>query len=119
MFRNSRPQATPVTALLLLSLLWACGVLRADLLPGLIPDLLPRMERQAVPFALLAVVAGLIAMAQSAQLPRGLPFLRNSILIGLGLFVAPAGLVSLADGWVPGMARAALFTLVISVHIGF
>jgi drug/metabolite transporter (DMT)-like permease len=112
MFRNSGSQAAPVAALLLLSLLWACGVLRADLLPGLVPDLLPRMERQAVPFALLAVVAGLIAVTQQAQWPRALSFRRNAILIGLGLFVAPAGLVSLADGLVPGMARVALFTLV-------
>jgi drug/metabolite transporter (DMT)-like permease len=60
---------------------------------------------------LLAVAAGLIAVARRAHWPRGLPF-GNSVLIGLGLFVAPAGLVFLADGWVPGLARTALFTLV-------
>jgi drug/metabolite transporter (DMT)-like permease len=111
MLRNARPHATSVAALLLLSLLWACGALRTDLLPGLVPDLLPHMERQAVPFALLAVVAGVIALSRRTPRPNEQLF-RNAVLIGMGLFVVPGWLVSLADGWMPGLARTALFTLI-------
>jgi len=103
--------AAPVLGLLLLSLLWALNALRADLLPNLVPGLMPRLERQAIPFVLLAVVAGLSAMVRRAQWPRGRQFW-ISVLIGLGLFVIPAGLLYTADRSVNGFARTALFTLV-------
>ena len=80
------------------------------MLPGLIPNPLPHLQRQAVPFALLTLVASSVAAVRREQWPRGRQ-LRNAIVIGLGLFVAPVALVSLAEGWVPSLARAALFTL--------
>ena len=110
MARNFGSRAASLAALLLLSMTWAVGTLRADLLPGLISNPLPHLQRQAVPFVLLTFVASLVAAVRREQWPRGRQ-LRNAIVIGLGLFVAPVALVSLADGWVPGLARAALFTL--------
>jgi hypothetical protein len=60
---------------------------------------------------MLALTAGLIAVLRGAQWPRGRQ-LGTSILIGLGLFAVPAGLVALSDGWISELARTALFTLV-------
>ena len=99
-----------MAALLLLSLLWAGAALRVDLLPELFSGLLPHLERQTIPLALLAIAAGLLAFLRGDKWPSGRR-LGCAALIGLGLFAAPAGLVSLSDGWVPGLARTALFTL--------
>jgi hypothetical protein len=82
-----------IAALLLLSLLGACNVLRADLLPNLVVPL-PYLERQVLPLALLALAQAVIAIARGAKWPRGFR-IRASLLIGLGLFAAPACLLYL------------------------
>jgi len=95
---------------MLLSLLWACNVLRRDLLPGLVPDRLPPLERQALPFLLTAFLVSLVAVRRK-RIPD-LQLLFGSIVVGLGLFVLPAWLLSCARNWVPPLTRAALLTLV-------
>ncbi len=100
-----------IVALLALSLLWAAGPLRSELLPEQFSASLPRLFAQALPLLLLAVTAGTFAWRRKAQWPRG-GHLRSSIWIGVGLFTAPALLVYLSTDWVSGFARTALFTLV-------
>ena len=123
MARNFGSRTAAVAALLLLSMAWAVATLRVDLLPGLISNPLPHLQRQAVPFALLTLVASSVAAVRHERWPRERQ-LRNAIMVGLGLFVAPVALVSSANGWVPSLARAALFTLtpvfalVFEPHIG-
>ena len=96
--------------LLLLCFLWSLGSLRSDLLRNLTLHPVPPMEKQAVPFALLAVTAALFALVRRTDWPRGRRLL-PPVLVGLGLFVAPAVLVSLSSKWVPELARVALFSL--------
>lgn len=108
---RTKPRPGPIAALLLLCFLWSLGSLRSDLLQNLTLHPLPAMEKQAVPFALLAVTAALFALARRTAWPRGLSVL-PPVLVGLGLFVAPAVLVSLAKDWVPELTRVALFSLV-------
>jgi hypothetical protein len=115
--KDGRTLATPIVALLALSLLWACAALRVDLLPGL-PETTPYLERQVLPLALLSIAAGLVAIARSASRRRSIPgssisgsLIRASVWIGLGLFTAPAMLIFFADTWISGIARTALFTL--------
>jgi hypothetical protein len=103
---KTRTIATP--CLLLLSLLWASGALRTDLLPGLFANSPPYLERQVLPLAMLALAAALIA-PRARILWRSV---RHSAWIGLGLFAVPAMLVYLADAQIPGLARTGLFTLV-------
>lgn len=111
--RRRSARAAPAAALLLLCLLWACSVLRVDLLTGLTSSL-PSLERQAIALALFAAAAGMIAsirMIRRSQWPSGRQFW-VPVLIGFGLFVVPAVLVQVAVGWVTPLSRAALFTLV-------
>ncbi|MDE3187592.1 MAG: hypothetical protein KGM96_08745 [Acidobacteriota bacterium] len=108
---RTRPRPGPIVALLLLCFLWSLGSLRSDLLQNLTLHPLPAMEKQAVPFALLAVTAALFALARRTAWPRGFGLL-PPVLVGLGLFVAPAVLLSLAKDWVPELTRVALFSLV-------
>ncbi|HEV2485315.1 MAG TPA: DMT family transporter [Terracidiphilus sp.] len=68
------------------------------------------MEREALPFALLAIGAGLFAVMRGAKWPHGRQ-LFASIVISLGLFVAPAILVYLSHEWVSAFTRVALFSL--------
>ena len=100
-----------MAGLLLLSLLWAFGMLRSDLLPGLIVSPLPYLQKQALSFALLTILTSLA----SALRREGWPCRRllwDSVLVGLGLFVIPLALTTLAADLVPGLAQAAtLFTL--------
>jgi len=96
--------------LLLLCFLWSLGSLRSDLLRNLTLHPLPPMEKQAVPFALLAVTAALVALIRRTDWPGGHRLL-PPILVGLGLFVVPAVLVSLSREWVPELMRVALFSL--------
>ena len=85
-------------------------MLRADLLPGLIANPLPYLQKQAISFSLLAILAGLtVALRRERWSSRRM--LLDSVFVGLGLFVAPLALITLANGWVPGLAQAALFTL--------
>lgn len=107
---NSSARAASIAGLLSLSLLWAVGMLRADLLPGLIADPLPYLQEQAISFALLTILTSLAALLRREQWPCK-RLLWDSTLVGLGLFVIPLALITLANGWVPGLTQAALFTL--------
>ena len=51
----------PLAGLLLLCFLWSLGSLRIDLLPSLNNRALPVMEKQALPFGLLAITASIAA----------------------------------------------------------
>ncbi len=84
--------------------------MRSDLLPAPAPSLVPQMERQALPFALLAVVAAVFGMARGSKRPR-MRGAGAAALIGLGLFVVPAELVLISRGWVSELTRVALFSL--------
>lgn len=103
-------RAASIVGLLSLSLLWAVGMLRADLLPGLIANPLPYLQKQAVSFALLTILTSFVALLRREGWPSK-RLLWDSVSVGLGLFVAPLALITLANGWVPGLAQAALFTL--------
>jgi drug/metabolite transporter (DMT)-like permease len=109
--QNARNRAASAGVLLLLSLLWASSVWKSELTPGLVPGPIPRYERQALPFLVLALVATPIALRPKRKRPRRSQVWK-SILVGLGLFVLPGWLVFLSNGWVPQLARTALFTLV-------
>lgn len=106
--RDGRSRAAAIAALLALSLLWACAALRVDMLPNL-AETLPYLERQVLPLGLLSITAAAIALTRDAQWQ---PAMLPGIWIGLGLFTLPAVLVYLADPWIPGLTRTALFTLV-------
>lgn len=108
---NNRPPLGAIGGLLFLSLLWACGPLRSELLPQRFFRLLPGLAAQTLPLALLAFAAGTFAWLRKAKWPRG-QLLQRAVWIGLGLFTAPALLVHLSAGSVSGPARTALFTLV-------
>jgi drug/metabolite transporter (DMT)-like permease len=101
----------PASALLVLSLLWAAGSLRADLLSDSATSALPPLEGAAIPLALLAVAAALIAFVRRAPWPHGNQLL-PAVSIAFGLFVAPAWLLRLAQNSVPSLMRVALFSLV-------
>jgi len=68
------------------------------------------MERQALPFAMLAVASAVFAVARRTVWPR-MRGAGAAVLIGLGLFVAPAELVLISHGWVSELTRVALFSL--------
>ena len=108
---HSRVQPGTIVALLSLSLLWAAGPLRSELLPEQLAAALPRLATQALPLALLALVSAVFSWRPRAHWPRGRR-LRSAIWIGLGLFTVPALLVNASAGWVSGLACAALLTLV-------
>jgi hypothetical protein len=103
-------RAASIVGLLSLSLLWAVGMLRADLLPGLIANPLPHLQKQAISFGLLIVLTSLVAVMRRERWPSS-RLLWDSVFVGLGLFVVPLALTILADGWVPGLVQTALFTL--------
>lgn len=99
-----------VSALLLLSFLWALDGLGPDLFPALRRAPLPLLERQAVTFALLAVAAAVFAGTRRVRWPGA----RSSALwasIGLLIFAAPPVLVFATQGRVPQLERVAIFTL--------
>jgi drug/metabolite transporter (DMT)-like permease len=62
-------------------------------------------------FGLLTITASLLAIAKGTKWPLGRQ-LYLAFLIGLGLFVAPALLVSLSNQGVSELTRVALFSLV-------
>lgn len=105
-------KARATAALAGLSVLWALGSLRGDLLPGLLraADALPGLERQALEWAGLAAGTALVALAGRARWPRGRQAL-EAMLAGIGLLAAPALLVHAAAGWVDALTRVALFSL--------
>ena len=106
----ARIKVAPAAGLLLLCFLWSVGSLRADLFPGMIPGILPPMERQAAPFAWLAVAAGLFSILRGLEWPKGRQLLA-SVLVGLGLFVAPAVSFCIAKDWVGNLTQVALFSI--------
>ena len=103
-------KAAPSACLLLLCFLWSLPSLRIDLLPSLDNHALPSTEKQAFPFAWLAITASIFAIAKRKR-PTWQQ-IRSALLIGLGLFVAPALLVSLASQGISELTRVALFSLV-------
>ena len=106
----TRSKAIPAAGLLLLCLLWSLASLRADLFPGLVPEILPPLERQALPFALLAVAATLFSLRRGIKWPDRKGLLA-SVIVGLGLFVAPALSFSIAKEWVGNLTQVALFSI--------
>jgi drug/metabolite transporter (DMT)-like permease len=102
--------ALPVVGLLLLCFLWSLDSLRAEFAPDTPAVGLPPFAREAVHLALLAVVTGLFARVRSAVWPLGRQ-IWDSVLVGLGLFVAPAILAALSNSTIPDLARVALFSL--------
>jgi drug/metabolite transporter (DMT)-like permease len=108
---------------LLLCCLWSFASVRADLLPVLSPNPMPRMERQVAPLVLLAMTATLFALVRRAPWP-GRRQAWSCVLVGGGLFAAPGLLPRFAEGWVPALAQVALFALtpvfaaVLEPHLG-
>ena len=101
---------SPSVGLMLLSAFWTAASLRTELFPAFGTDGLPPALRQAVLFFLFAAVAGSLSVARHVEFPRG-RYAWACAGIGFGLFVVPAALVALAQGWLPTLARVALFSL--------
>jgi drug/metabolite transporter (DMT)-like permease len=120
---NTTGKWKPVAALFLLCLLWALDGLGPDLFPVLRHSQLPAMVRQAITYALLAVVAAVYAITQRAKWPGGRTALAW-VGIGLLLFAIPVLLVAAAQGWVSQLERVAIFSLapvfavVLEPHLG-
>ena len=110
MMADAKPRWGAIAALGTLSLLSACGVLKQIVFTSGAADELPHGERQALPFVLLAIAMCGLAVMRGVEWPRGRAFW-NAVLIGLGLFVVPAWLISYADAWIPAFGRTALLTL--------
>ncbi len=107
-----RQRAVAIGGLMALCLLWAAGLLRADLLPGTgagIP--VSQLEREALLLGLFAVFAGLSGLARKPRWPGG-KTLGASVLAGMGILVVPALLTALSKGLVDDSTRVALFSLV-------
>ena len=107
----TRRQWLPIGGLLLLSLLWAVGWVRADLEPA------GNARRSFTPLwseaALLGVFAGLSTAAAVIRRGRwpGWLGLGTAVLVGIGLFAFPTVVVTLAAGWIDDTTRVALFSL--------
>lgn len=109
--RLTRKSVLPAAALLVLSLLWAAGSLRADLLYDSARPALSPLESSVISLAMLAILSALIALLRRAPWPRKDQFL-SALWVGLGLFVAPAWLAHLAQNSVPALTRVVYFSLV-------
>ena len=107
---RKRTGLPPILGLLLLSGLWAISSLSSDLLPHLSEDSLSPSLRQAALFSVFASIAGGIAVARGLKFPRG-RFALACCAIGLGLFVLPSVLASLAQGAISALDRVAVFSL--------
>ena len=112
-----------LAAFFLLCLLMAIGAMRSDLFPDAYANLVPPLEQEALPLALLAIVATILALVRRARWPRGHQ-LWAVVLIGQGLFVVPALLLFLSRDWVSSFTRVALislvpvFAVVLEPHLG-
>ena len=95
---------------ILLCLLLALGAMRSDLFPNSAADSVPPMEREALPFLLLALAAGGFAASRKAKWPRGRQ-MWTVVAISMGLFVIPALLVALSQAWASAFTRVVLFSL--------
>jgi hypothetical protein len=100
----------PVVGLLLICLLWSLGSLREDTSSSVVLHRLPLLQRETFQFVLLTVVSAGIAVVRRVEWPSG-RFLWDSLLIAMGMFVAPAVLGSFAHGLVTDLTRVALFSL--------
>jgi len=107
----TKGQWTSLSVLLLLCFLLAIGAMRSDLFPASSANSTPQMEMEALPFALLTVIAASFAAAHRATWPRGKQ-LGPPILMALALFVAPSVIVHFALDWVSAFTRVVLFSLV-------
>jgi len=65
---------------------------------------------QAIPLALLAILAAVAAFVRKAPWPRG-SVLRSTVLAGIGLFAAPSLLIEIAKGNIDDITRVTLFSL--------
>lgn len=99
-----------LAGLLVLCSLWALGSLRRDLLPGGMGETLPPLARQVVPLAMLAIAATGLTTWRKTPWLHGRQ-MRDAVLVGLGLFVVPSGLIELTAGWVSDLTKVALFAL--------
>ena len=106
-----RRNIAPVSALLLLCLLWALPSLRSDLLPGSTSaPSSSSLAMRSIPLALFAVVAFVTALVRKARWPSG-KMLGAAVLVGFGLFVVPAVLIHIARGEIDDSTRVVLFSL--------
>ena len=108
--RRLKSKAAPISALLLLCLLWASSSLRSELLPGSASPTSP-LRSQAMLLAVFAIVASAATLVRKAQWPSGRT-LGLSVLAGIGLFVVPAVLIAVAKESIDDSTRLALFSLV-------
>ena len=109
---EQRQRAGPVTGLMGLCLLWAAGLLRADLLPATGAGLrVAPQTLEALLLGLFAILAGGAGLARRARWPRGRA-LGAAAGAGVGIFVVPAVLTTLSKGVIDDATRVALFALV-------
>ncbi len=88
--------------------------MRSDLFPDMSASAIPQMEREAISFAIFAIAAGLLSMLMGASHRAERPLRRHfwaAVLIGVGLFVAPALLIYLSRAWISSLTRVALISL--------
>ncbi|HLY43298.1 MAG TPA: hypothetical protein VKR52_18955 [Terracidiphilus sp.] len=105
-----RKLANPRLALLLLCLVWAFASLRADVAREISAASLPSLERQSIPYVLFALVSASFAVVRRVPWHHKL-VLPSALLVGLGMFAAPALLVHLSEKWLPDLTSVALFSL--------
>jgi drug/metabolite transporter (DMT)-like permease len=97
--------------LLLLSLLWAVGWVRADLEPAAAGSIkLSPLFSQAALLGVLAVVAAFRGVILKKGWPLGVDAFRT-LLAGIGLFVVPSVLIVLVRERIDDTTRVALFSL--------
>jgi drug/metabolite transporter (DMT)-like permease len=100
----------PIGGLLLLSLLWAVGWVRADLSPASSSEL--RLRPLWSEAASLGALAGLAVVGLLVRKERQVDGLSGrAVLVGLGLFVLPSVLVAIAADWIDDATRVAMFSL--------
>jgi drug/metabolite transporter (DMT)-like permease len=102
--------AIPVGGLLLLCFLWSLDSLRDEFAPSATAIELPPFARDGLHLALLGVFSALLSVLRRSAWPRGRQIL-DAVLIGLGLFAAPAILANLSSSTIPDLSRVALFSL--------
>jgi drug/metabolite transporter (DMT)-like permease len=107
---RERTGLPPALGLLLISGLWAISSLSSDLLPRLSEESLSPSLRQAVLFAVFTSISAAVAVARGLKFPRGRLALA-CCAIGLGLFVLPSALASLAQDTISALDRVAVFSL--------
>jgi drug/metabolite transporter (DMT)-like permease len=112
-----------VAANFLLSLLWALDGIGPDLLPALRRSPMPAMERQALTYGLVALLAAAFAGKKRDILPGG-RIAAAWAGIGLLLFAAPVMLSAITQNEVSQLERVAIFSLtpvlaaVLEPHLG-